>query len=42
MKCIIHKERNAIGVCSVGGQGICEACLVRISGKLYCKATLIN
>ncbi|MCP8309513.1 MAG: hypothetical protein H3Z54_12625 [archaeon] len=37
MKCYIHRDVDAIGVCSVCGQGICGECSVRIGGKLYCK-----
>ena len=37
MRCYVHREVEAIGVCSECGQGICDACAVRIGGKLYCK-----
>lgn len=37
MKCYVHRDVDAIGVCSQCGQGICDICAVRIGGKLYCK-----
>ncbi len=38
MKCFTHPDRDAVAVCSVCGQGLCEGCSVRIAGKLYCKS----
>lgn len=38
MKCCTHKEKDAIGICSVCNQGVCEICAVKIGGKLYCKS----
>jgi hypothetical protein len=38
MKCYVHHDVDAVGVCSKCGQGICDACAVRIGGRLYCKA----
>jgi hypothetical protein len=38
LKCYVHRDVDAIGVCSECGQGICDICAVRIGGKLYCKA----
>ena len=38
MKCYVHHDVDAVGVCSECGQGVCDACAVRIGGKLYCKA----
>lgn len=37
MKCYVHRDVDAIGVCSECGQGMCDICSVRIGGKLYCK-----
>jgi hypothetical protein len=37
LKCYVHRDVDAIGVCSECGQGICDSCAVRIAGKLYCK-----
>jgi hypothetical protein len=37
LKCYVHRDVDAIGVCSECGQGVCDACAVRIAGKLYCK-----
>ncbi len=37
MKCYVHHDVDAVGVCSECGQGVCDACAVRIGGKLYCK-----
>jgi hypothetical protein len=37
MKCYVHRDVDAIGVCSECGQGVCDSCAVRIGGKLYCK-----
>jgi len=38
LKCYNHPNVEAVGVCSVCSQGVCEACAVKVSGKLYCKA----
>jgi len=37
MKCYIHPERDAIGVCVMCGHGVCDACSVNLGGKIYCK-----
>lgn len=37
MKCYIHHDTDAVGVCSECGQGVCDVCAVRMGGKLYCK-----
>jgi hypothetical protein len=37
MKCYVHHDVDAVGVCSECGQGVCDVCAVRIGGKLYCK-----
>jgi hypothetical protein len=37
LKCYVHRDVDAIGVCSECGQGVCDSCAVRIGGKLYCK-----
>jgi hypothetical protein len=38
MKCYVHQDRDAVGVCSTCGQGVCDACGVKIAGRLYCKS----
>jgi hypothetical protein len=37
MKCYVHQNTEAVGVCSTCGRGVCNACLVRVGGKFYCK-----
>jgi hypothetical protein len=37
MKCFVHQNTDAIGVCSTCGRGLCTACVVKIGGKFYCK-----
>jgi len=37
MKCFVHQTTDAIGVCSTCGRGLCNACVVKIGGKFYCK-----
>jgi hypothetical protein len=37
LKCYVHRDVDAIGVCSECGQGVCDVCAVRIGGRLYCK-----
>jgi len=37
MKCYIHPERDAVGVCVMCGHGVCEACSIVLNGKTYCK-----
>lgn len=34
----MHQNVDAVGVCSECGQGVCDACAVRLAGRLYCKA----
>ena len=42
MKCYVHQTIDAVGVCHECGQGVCDACAVRIGGKLYCKTDADN
>jgi hypothetical protein len=37
MKCFLHPEAEAIGVCTRCGKGLCRECDVELGGKLYCK-----
>ncbi|MGA2664274.1 MAG: hypothetical protein ABSF83_04955 [Nitrososphaerales archaeon] len=37
MRCYVHQNTDAIGVCSTCGRGVCNACVVKIGGKFYCK-----
>ena len=37
MKCYVHQNADAVGVCTVCGRGVCRRCAVRLGGKLYCK-----
>lgn len=37
MKCMIHPESEAVGVCSSCGKGLCYSCKVELGGKLYCQ-----
>lgn len=36
MKCYVHQNTDAVGVCSACGRGVCRLCAVRLGGKLYC------
>jgi hypothetical protein len=40
LKCYVHPQSDAIGVCSTCGRGVCRACATVMGGKLYCKADL--
>jgi len=40
MKCCARPEKEAIGVCHKCGKGVCEACAVEVSGRLYCRACI--
>jgi len=40
VKCYAHPEKEAVGVCRECGKGICEACAVEVSGRLYCRACI--
>ena len=42
MRCYVHQTTDAVGVCHECGQGVCDACAVRIGGKLYCKTDADN
>jgi len=37
LNCYVHPEVPAVGVCASCGRGVCEACAVKLGGKLYCK-----
>jgi hypothetical protein len=37
LKCYVHQNVDAVGVCSSCGRGVCRVCAVRLGGKLYCK-----
>ena len=36
MKCSIHQETDAIGVCSNCHKGVCVSCSLELAKKLYC------
>ena len=38
MKCYNHPDRDAVGVCTVCGRGVCQDESLSIGGRLYCKA----
>jgi|GEM_PF-6866057 len=45
MRCLEHRERTAIGMCSICGKGICEECSSNLeiqSGKIVCKKCAIS
>jgi hypothetical protein len=37
LKCYVHPNVDAVGVCTSCGRGICRRCAVRLGGKLYCR-----
>ncbi|MDA4136303.1 MAG: DUF2180 family protein [Thaumarchaeota archaeon] len=37
MKCYVHPNADAVGVCTSCGRGVCRRCAVRLGGKLYCR-----
>jgi len=37
LKCYLHPDTEAVGVCIHCGRGVCEAHSVMIGGRLYCK-----
>jgi hypothetical protein len=37
LKCYVHPNLDAVGVCSVCGRGVCKSCAHFVGGKLYCK-----
>jgi hypothetical protein len=38
MKCYVHHDIDAVDVCVTPAQGTCDACAVRIGGRIYCKS----
>lgn len=38
MNCVNHTDKEATGVCVYCGKFFCEACLVEVEGKNYCKS----
>ncbi len=38
MKCYLHPDRDAIGVCTICKRGVCRSCEVILEGRHYCKA----
>jgi len=37
LKCYIHQNVDAVGVCTACGRGVCRRCAVRLGGRIYCK-----
>lgn len=37
MKCAVHSEIDAIGVCVDCGKGLCPECKIELLGRLYCQ-----
>jgi hypothetical protein len=37
LKCYVHQNLDAVGVCSTCGRGLCRYCVVRLDGRFYCK-----
>lgn len=37
MRCYLHHQKEAVGICSVCGKGVCEDCAVSVSGVIYCR-----
>ena len=37
MKCYIHQNIDAVGVCTACGRGVCRRCAVKLGGRIYCK-----
>ncbi len=37
MKCYLHPNVDAVGVCSECGRGVCGSCATSVKGKLYCR-----
>jgi len=40
VRCAVHNDREAVGVCIGCGAGVCTACRVAIAGITYCNACL--
>jgi len=36
MNCFIHPEREAVGTCSMCGHPICQQCLNKMAGRMFC------
>ena len=37
LKCYLHPDVDAVGVCTSCGRGVCRACAVKVGGKIYCR-----
>ncbi len=37
MKCFNHHDRDAFGICSVCGKGLCLECMEKINDVIVCK-----
>jgi len=37
MRCYVHQNTDAIGVCSTCGRGVCNVCVAKVGGRFYCK-----
>ncbi len=37
MKCFNHHDRDAFGICSVCGKGLCLECMQSLGNKIICK-----
>lgn len=40
MKCVYHDDQEASAICSTCHQPVCEACLVELGGKQFCRPCL--
>ena len=36
MKCFIHVDAEAVGTCVSCGHAVCQVCLNKVQGKMYC------
>ena len=37
VKCVCHKEKDAVVMCSVCGTGLCSECDIKLVGRYYCQ-----
>ena len=42
MKCYIHKDTDAIGVCTKCGKNVCPICAVDVYDNLLCKSCAVK
>ena len=42
MRCFVHRDKDAVGICRACGKGLCEDCAADLGHGLACKASCVE